>query len=102
MAGIEFTQPFADDVRRQVELLASSDEWARVVALAQEIVMLQERLATFPEVGRTLLGDDGQTLRRIALARVPYFVWYRYDRSADVVRFAHLFHAHQRTPRPRL
>jgi plasmid stabilization system protein ParE len=102
MARIEFTQPFDDDVRRQVELLASSDEWTRVVALAQELVMLQERLATFPELGRKLLADDRQTLRRIAHGSVPYFVWYRYDRSAEVVRLAHLLHARQRTPKPRL
>jgi hypothetical protein len=73
-----------------------------VVALAHELMMLQERLATFPELGRKLLADDRQTLRRIALGRVPYFVWYRYDRSADVVRFARLLDAHQRTPKPRL
>lgn len=102
MARVESTQPFREDTRRQVSLLIESAEWTRVLGLAQELVVLRERLATFPEIGRELLADERTTLRRIALSRVPYFVWYRYDRRADVVRFAHLFHAHQRTPRARL
>jgi plasmid stabilization system protein ParE len=85
-----------------VDLLAASGEWARIVGFIAEVALLRERLATFPELGRELLADERETLRRIALARAPYFIWYRYDPRADIVRFARLFHARQRTPRPKL
>ena len=94
--------PFRDDAFRQVDLLARSGEWAWIVGLTAELALLRGRLASFPELGRELLAAERETLRRIALARVPYFIWYRYDGQADVVRFARLFHARQRAPRPDL
>jgi len=99
---VEFTEPFGDDTHRQVDLLANSGEWPRIVGLFEELALLRRRLATFPELGRELRAGERESLRRIALARAPYFIWYRYDRRADVVRFARLFHARQRTPRPKL
>ena len=102
MARVEFTKPFNDDTRRQVDLLVSDGEWTRVVALIEELLVLRERLGTFPAIGRELLADERETLRRIALAKAPYFIWYRYDRQADLVQFARLFHARQRTPKPGL
>jgi plasmid stabilization system protein ParE len=102
LARVEFTHLFSDDAHRQVDLLGREGEWARVIALIGELALLRERLATSPELGRELLSDERETLRRIALSRVPYFIWYRYDPVARVVRFVRLFHAHQLTPRPKL
>jgi plasmid stabilization system protein ParE len=68
----------------------------------QELAVLQERLERFPELGHELRAHDGHALRRIALGRVPYFIWYRFDPRSDVVRLVRLFHAHQNTTRLRL
>jgi plasmid stabilization system protein ParE len=99
---VEFTKPFDEDAHRHVDLVAKDGEWARILGLITELALLRDRLATFPELGRELLADERGTLRRIALAKAPYFVWYRYDPEADIVRFARLFHARQRTPAPGL
>ena len=100
MTRVELAQPFRDDARRQLALLIERDEWTRVERLAEELATLRDRLTRFPELGRQLIADDRHTLRRIALGRVPYFVWYRFDRRADVVRLVRLFHARQHTPKP--
>ena len=102
MARVEFTKPFDGDTRRQVDLLVDHGEWTRIVALIEELLVVHERLAAFPALGRELLAGERETLRRIALARAPYFIWYVHDRETDVVRLARLFHARQRTPKPGL
>ena len=102
MPRVEFTKAFDEDTHRQVDLLVEDGEWARILGLIAELALLRDRLATFPELGRELLADERETLRRIALAKAPYFIWYRYDPQADTIRFARLFHARQRTPAPRL
>jgi len=102
LARVEFTKAFDDDTHRQVDLLVGDGQWIRVVALIEELLVMRERLAAFPALGRELLTDERETLRRIALAKAPYFIWYRHDPQADVVRFARLFHARQRTPKPGL
>ena len=102
MARVEFTKPFDDDTRRQVDLLVSDGDWTRVVALIEELLVVRERLAAFPALGRELLAGERETLRRIALAKAPYFIWYLHDPDAEVVRFARLFHARQHTPKPGL
>ncbi|HEV2009507.1 MAG TPA: type II toxin-antitoxin system RelE/ParE family toxin [Candidatus Limnocylindria bacterium] len=101
MARVEPAQPFRDDARRQLALLIEGGEWTRVDRLAEDLATLRDRLTRFPELGRELIGDDRHTLRRIALGRVPYFAWYRFDRRTDVVRLVRLFHARQRVPKPR-
>jgi plasmid stabilization system protein ParE len=99
---VELTDPFREDTRRQVALLIESGEWERIEGLAEDLEIVRRRLMRFPELGRELLADDDHTLRQILLGQVPYLIWYRFHRRADVVRFVRLFHAHQRTPKPRM
>jgi plasmid stabilization system protein ParE len=102
LARVDVTKPFRDDLFRQTTVLVRAEEWTRVDALALELGAISSRLVRFPEIGRELIADSRYTLRRIALGRSPYFVWYRFDRRTDVVRLTRLFHAHQRTPAPHL
>lgn len=96
------TEPFRTDTRRQVALLVVRGEWGRIEGLAEDLGIVRRRLMTFPELGRELLADEDHTLRQLLLGQVPYIIWYRFDRHANVVRFVRLFHARQRTPKPRL
>ena len=103
MAGVELGEAFLSDARRQFEYLAQSEEWSHIDRLDEDIARLSERLATFPELGRELARERDRTMRRIPVGRLPYLVWYRFDpRGQGVVRLSRLFHAHQRTPRPRV
>lgn len=102
MPSIELTQPFVADARRQVALLAENDAWTRIEALAEDLAITRRRLSSFPELGRELLADKDHTFRQLLLGQVPYFIWYRFHRRTDLVRFVRLFHAHQRTPKPRM
>jgi plasmid stabilization system protein ParE len=103
LARVEFGEAFLADVRKQIDHLAAEDEWSHVVRLAENIARLSETLAEFPELGRELTRERGRTMRRIAVGRLPYLVWYRFDpRGEGAIRLSRLFHARQRTPRPRL
>ena len=103
MARVEYGAAFLSDVRRQTEWLAIDEEWQRIVRLHDELANLGERLMSFPELDRELKRERGRTMRRISVGRLPFFVWYRFDpRGQGVIRLSRLFHAHQRTPRPRL
>lgn len=103
MARVELGEAFLADARKQIEHLAAAEEWSHVDRLAEDIARLSDRLARFPELGRELTRESGRTMRRIAVGRLPYLVWYRFDpRGEGVIRLSRLFHAHQRTPRPRL
>ncbi|HEV2249196.1 MAG TPA: type II toxin-antitoxin system RelE/ParE family toxin [Candidatus Limnocylindria bacterium] len=103
MVRLELDEAFLSDAQRQFEYLAETEEWARIDRLDEDIVSLRERLATFPELGRELARAGTRTLRRIPVGRLPYFVWYRFDpHGQGVVRLSRLFHAHQRTPKPRV
>ena len=103
MARVEFGAAFPSDVRRQTEWLAIDEEWQRIIRLLDELASLVERLTRFPELGRELASERGRTMRRISVGRLPFFVWYRFDpRGEGTIRLSRLFHAHQRTPRPRL
>lgn len=103
MARVEFGEAFLADVREQTDHLVAAEEWSRVERLAEDVVDLSLRLAQFPELGRQLASESGRTMRRIAVGRLPYLIWYRYDsRNEGVIRFSRLFHAHQRAPRPRV
>ena len=71
--------------------------------LEEDLVSLTARLASFPELGRELMRERERSLRRIAVGRLPFFVWYESDpRGTGTVRMWRLFQAHQRTPRPEL
>lgn len=101
MARVELGEAFLSDAQRQIEHLVTAEEWSRVDRLAEDIVGLSGRLAQFPELGRELTRESGRTLRRIAVGRLPYLVWYRFDPRGDgVIRMSRLFHTHQRTPSP--
>ncbi|HEV2249420.1 MAG TPA: type II toxin-antitoxin system RelE/ParE family toxin [Candidatus Limnocylindria bacterium] len=103
MARVEFGEAFLADVREQTDHLVAAEEWSRVERLSEDLVALSMRLARFPDLGRQLASDRGRTMRRIAVGRLPYLTWYRYDsRNDGVIRLSRLFHAHQRTPRPRV
>jgi plasmid stabilization system protein ParE len=100
---VELGEAFLSDARRQFDHLAEAEEWSRIDRLDEDVAQLSERLATFPELGRELLQERAVSLRRIPVGRLPYFAWYRFDpRGQGVVRLSRLFHAHQRTPAPRL
>ena len=103
MARVELGEAFISDSRRQFEYLAETEEWSHIDRLDEDIASLSERLARFPELGRELARKGERTMRMIAVGRLPYFVWYRFEpRGGGVVRLSRLFHTHQRTPRPRL
>ena len=103
MARVEFEEAFLVDIQRQIERLAEAGEWARIDRLAEDIARLADRLARFPELGRELAHAKASTLRRIAVGRLPYLVWYRHDtRGEGVIRMYRLLHARQRTPKPTL
>jgi len=103
LARVELGEAFLADARRQIAHLAAAEEWSRVDRLAEDIARLSDRLARFPELGRELTRESGRTMRRIPVGRLPYLIWYRFDpRGESVIRLSRLFHAHQRTPRPRL
>ncbi len=103
MARVEFGATFSVDLARQIEALRAEDEWSRIDRLAEDVVQLADRLAWFPELGRELAREGDWTLRRIAVGRLPYLVWYRYDpKPPGTIKMSRLLHAHQRTPKPRL
>lgn len=103
MARVELGEIFLADLARQIEALEAEDEWSRVDRLIEDVVRLADRLARFPELGRELARERGWTLRRIAIGRLPYLVWYRHDPAhAGVIKMIRLFHSRQRTPKPRL
>ncbi len=103
MARVEFGAAFLSDVRRQTELLADSEEWIRVDRLLADVATMADLLSQFPELGRELARERGRTMRRIAVRRLPFFVWYRFDpRGEGSIRMSRLFHARQRTPKPGL
>jgi plasmid stabilization system protein ParE len=103
LARVELDEAFLSDARRQFEYLAEAEEWSRIDRLDEVIAQLSERLGMFPELGRELARERDRTMRRIPVGQLPYFIWYRYDpRGQGVVRLSRLFHAHQRTPRPRV
>jgi plasmid stabilization system protein ParE len=99
---VELTVPFRDDVRRQVGFLIENEEWDRIEFLGEDLEIARRRLTMFPELGRELLADEDHTIRQMLLAQVPYLIWYRFHRRTNVVRLVRLFHAHQRTPQPRM
>jgi len=103
LARVEFGEAFFSDTQRQIGNLAAVDEWSRVDRLIEDVTRLSERLGRFPELGRQIGEARGRTLRRIAVGRLPYFVWYRFDPHGEgVIRMSRLFHVRQRTPKPRL
>ena len=103
MARVELGTAFLSDVQRQTEWLAIDEEWQRIIRLHDELANLVERLTGFPELGHELKRERGRTMRSISVGRLPFFVWYRCDpRSEGTIRLSRLFHAYQRTPRPRL
>jgi plasmid stabilization system protein ParE len=103
LARVELGEAFLSDARRRFGYLAEAEEWARVDRLDEDIARLSEHLGTFPELGRELARERDRTMRRIPVGRLPYFIWYRFDpHGQGVVRLSRLFHAHQRTPRPRV
>jgi plasmid stabilization system protein ParE len=102
LARVEFGKAFFADTQRQIGHLAAAEEWSRVDRLIEDVARLSERLGRFPELGREIGEARGRTLRRIAVGRLPYFVWYRWDpRGEGVIRLSRLFHARQRTPNPK-
>jgi len=103
LARVEFGAAFLADVRRQTGQLADAEEWIRLDRLLADVATVADMLSQFPEIGRELAREKGRTMRRIPVRRLPFFVWYRFDPRGDgTVRMSRLFHAHQRTPRPRL
>lgn len=103
MTRVEYGEAFFADMRTQIDHLMREDELSRVDRLADDVTVLAERLSQFTRLGRQLTEARGRTLRRIAVGRLPYLVWYRHDPRGDgVVRMSRLFHMRQRTPKPRL
>jgi len=87
----------------QVRYLFAAEEWTRIDRLAEDLTSLQARLAHFPELGRELAREKELTLWRIGVGRLPYLVWYLWDpRGLGFIQLQRIFHAHQRTPKPRL
>jgi plasmid stabilization system protein ParE len=74
-------------------------EWA--ARLREDLDEIGELLGRFPEAGRELARDGDASLRKLRLRRCPFVVWYGFDPLAEQATFIRLFHARQRTPKPR-
>jgi plasmid stabilization system protein ParE len=103
LARVTFTATFVTDLSRQTMDLEAGEEWSRLDHLAEDIGALRDRLSRFPELGRELTRERERSLRRIAVGRLPYFVWYLCDlRGEGLVEVQRIFHTRQLTPTPRL
>lgn len=100
---MEQSATFLRDAVAQIEPLVEAEEWSRVDRVREDLAELQVKLGHFPELGRGLAGEGQITLRRISVRRLPYLVWYLWDpRDQGFVQLQRIFHARQRTPKPRL
>ncbi len=103
MVRVEQSATFLKDAVTQIGILADAEEWSRIERLREDIAELQARLGMFPEIGREIAHEEKLTLRRVGVGRLPYLVWYFFDpRGNGFVQLHRIFHARQRTPRPKL
>jgi plasmid stabilization system protein ParE len=103
LARVTFTSTFVADLGRRTAYLATAEEWSRLDHLAEDVAGLREQLARFPGIGRELTRDRGQSLRRVAVGRLPYFVWYLWDPRGDgIVEVQRIFHTRQHAAPPRI
>lgn len=100
MRALRYANTFRTDFNAQAGYAIDRGEHDQAVRLTEDIVDLERLLTDFPEAGREIDRRGARALRKIKLRRCPFIVWYATDPRKTVL--ARLFHARQRTPRPRL
>lgn len=102
MLHVIYGPHFQRDVRAHIDYLRSHDEIDQILRLDEDLVELEELLIRFPQAGREISREGGESLRRLRIRRAPLLVWYAFEPDRDELTLVRLFHAKQMTPVPRL
>ena len=93
MASIAWSDDALDDVRRIYAYIAE-DSLRNANRMVERIEAAADRLATFPESGRTI--PEAAEYRQVLAG--PYRVIYSYDRGRDEVVVASVIHGRRQLP----
>jgi plasmid stabilization system protein ParE len=86
---------FFRDVSTQLACLREAQR-ANTIETLRDALRAARRLLTETPF---LAPADERGVRRLLLAKVPFFLWYRVDEGARTVRWLRLFHVRQRRAR---
>ena len=91
-----FIEGLAEDAEGLIE--RNRLEWFEL--LEADVVELIALLSTAPRIGKLMARRNNRELRRAALKRTPYFVWYAVDAGpSGAVTLLRLSHTRQRGAR---
>jgi len=99
---IRYTATFISDLARETAWLAAVGQASWIEILEEDLRRAEALLKRFPEAGYALERGGTEALRKLALRRAPFNVWYALDRTtADVpIDFVRLFHVRQKAGPP--
>lgn len=91
-------------VAAQLAYLTDHDRVDWIVRLRDELARFETVVVAFPQIGRERDRDGTRVLRKMALPRAPFGVWYAYDEGAPrgPITLLGFFHDRQRARAPRL
>lgn len=98
MRRVTFHPDFERDLEEQVEHLRARGDADGIRGLAEDLTALEETVRAFPRIGRELLREPDQVVRKLKLRRAPLFVWYTFEPDRDEITLVRLFHSKRRTP----
>jgi hypothetical protein len=93
---VVFTDDFRADLRSQTRRLLAEHRWDWAQRLLAEVELAAMLLGCSPEASPIETTRSGRSIRRLLLRKVPFVVWYHWQKAARKVVLLRLFHVRQR------